>query len=94
MAEYCIMPRSYLYETERRPGLERHEVFFGRGRRGKSIELGLVIFIPPERHRGRMGVHQNRALDLKIKQIGQQAAMDRYGWTIEEFVAEFGRNYL
>lgn len=43
--EFCIMPESPYYSTERFYGSERHEVFEGRtGNRDKSIEDGLVIF--------------------------------------------------
>ena len=92
--EYCIMPPSGLYETKRRDGLHRHEVFFGQNRQ-KSIEYGLVVFLTPEMHNmsGR-GVHFNSDFDLKLKQIGQRAAMKHYGWSADEFREIFGKNYL
>ena len=50
--EFCIMPPSPYYATKRFNGSERHEVFEGNtGRRKKSIEDGLVIFLTPEDHR-------------------------------------------
>ena len=89
------MPVSHLYETERRPGLHRHEVFFGTDNRQKSIKLGLVVFLTPEMHNaGPDGVHYNRVLNFELKQIGQRAAMKYYNWTVEDFIREFGRNYL
>lgn len=92
--ELCIMPESELYSTERYPGLHRHEVFFASNRQ-KSIELGLVVFLTPEMHNmSNQGVHFNREFDLELKKIGQQAAMDYYGWDIDEFREQFGRNYL
>jgi hypothetical protein len=30
----------------------------------------------------------------KLHEYGQALAMERFGWTIEEFRLEFGRNYL
>ena len=93
--EFCIMPPSPLYETERKQGLVRHEVFFGSARRQKSIRLGLVVFLTPEMHNmSNFGVHFNREFDLQLKRIGQQAAMDYYDWSKEKFIKEFGRNYL
>ena len=92
--EFCIMPKSHLYETERFSGYERHEVIFGRCRRKKSIELGLVVFLRPDDHRGANGVHHNRLFDLALKRIAQRAAMDYYGWSTEDFIREFGKNYL
>lgn len=94
-AELCIMPESHLYETERRPGLHRHEVFFGTDNRRKSIELGLVVFLTPEMHNmSNQGVHFNKAFDYELKKIGQKAAMEKYDWSCEEFREQFGRNYL
>ena len=96
--EKCIMPVSGLYYTKRLPGLERHEVFFGKNYRKKSIEDGLVVFLEPERHRGYNGVHgsgeQGIALNKRLKQIGQIAAMNYYGWSIKKFIERYGANYL
>lgn len=94
MKEFCIMPPSPLYSTERFSGAHRHEVFFGANRQ-KSIEYGLVVFLTPAMHNmSNKGVHFNREFDLRLKQIGQRAAMERYGWTVDEFIKIFGRNYL
>ena len=93
--EFCIMPKSSLYETERKEGLHRHEVFFGSANRKKSIKYGLVVFLKPEMHNmSNSGVHFNRQFDLQLKQIGQTAAMEYYNWTIADFIREFGRNYI
>ena len=95
MKEKCIMPESDLYSIVRYDGLERHEVFFGKNRK-RSIEDGLVVFITAEQHRGTYGVHGKYGdeLNKKLKRIGQQAAMDYYGWTVEDFRARYGKNYL
>ena len=92
--EFSIMPASDLYETERNGELHRHEVFFGKNRQ-KSIKYGLVVFLKPEMHNmSSCGVHYNHDFDVTLKRIGQQAAMDCYGWTVERFIDEFGKNYL
>ena len=89
------MPESELYSTKRFTGSHRHEVFFGSSNRQKSIKLGLVVFLTPEMHNmSDYGVHFNKAFDLELKQIGQKAAMQTYGWSIDEFIQQFGRNYL
>lgn len=89
------MPESEFYSTKRFAGSHRHEVFFGSSNRQKSIKLGLVVFLTPEMHNmSDYGVHYNRALNFELKQIGQRAAMKYYNWTIEDFIREFGRNYL
>ena len=93
--EFCIMPEDPEYSTWRFPGSHRHEVFFGRGHRQRSIDLGLVVFLRPERHNmSNAGVHFNRDFDLYLKRIGQKAAMDYYGWDTTAFIKVFGRNYL
>lgn len=92
--EFCIMPPSDLYETERSGNLHRHEIFFGSNRK-KSIEYGLVVFLTPEMHNmSNAGVHFNREFDLELKRMGQKAAMEYYQWDIAQFRAVFGRNYL
>ena len=88
------MPPSELYSTERYGDLHRHEIFFGKNRQ-KSIDYGLVVFLTPEMHNmSNNGVHFNHEFDMELKQMGQRAAMDYYGWTIEEFREIFGKNYL
>ena len=93
--EFCIMPPNSMYSTKRTPMLHRHEIFFGNPNRQKSIRDGLVVFLTPEMHNmSNQGVHFNRAFDLFLKRIGQQAWMDYYGKTTEDFIKEYGRNYL
>ena len=88
------MPESEFYSTERKPGLHRHEVFFG-GNRKKSIKYGLVVFLTPEMHNmSNAGVHFNHDFDMELKRIGQKAAMEYYGWDLKQFREIFGKNYL
>lgn len=92
--EYSIMPRDPAYSTERFSGSHRHEVFYGPYRQ-KSIRLGLVVFLTPEMHNASgAGVHFNRDFCDYLKRLGQRAAMNRYGWSTDDFIREFGKNYL
>ena len=92
--EFCIMPPSELYSTERFEGSHRHEVFYGSNRQ-KSIEYGLVVFLAPEMHNmSDRGVHFNREFDLMLKKIGQKTAMEHFGWDVGQFISIFGKNYL
>ncbi|MCR5652828.1 MAG: hypothetical protein K6F88_03415 [Ruminococcus sp.] len=97
MTEKCIMPGSTEYSNVRYPGLERHEIFFGRNRK-RSIEDGLVVFLTPEKHRGFNGAHGSGsdgiAFNKKLKQLGQRVAMEYYGWTVEDFRKRYGKSYL
>ena len=95
MNEVSIMPTCTLYSTERFSGSHRHEVFYGSGKRQKSIDLGLFVFLTPEMHNlSDKGVHFDKGFDLTLKQIGQITAMERFGWSKEKFIKEFGKNYL
>lgn len=94
--EFCILPHDALYSTERTyTHCHRHEVFFGTANRQKSIKDGLVVFLTPEMHNmSNRGVHFNREFDLYLKQMGQQAWMDYYNKTTDDFIREYGKNYL
>lgn len=95
MKEYCIMQPSDLYETERFYGSERHEIF-NKFNRKKSIEDGLVVFLTPEQHRGTYGVHgkHGKEFNEELKRLGQKAWMNHYNKSKEEFIREFGKNYI
>lgn len=75
--------------------IEAHHIFNGTANRKKSEKYGLTVHLchwchnePPN------GVHYNQETDTRLKQIGQKAAMDEYGWTIDDFREIFGKNYL
>ena len=40
------------------------------------------------------GVHFNKAFDTELKQIAQITAMETYGWSIDEFINQFGKSYI
>lgn len=70
-----------------------HHVFFGTANRKKSDEYGLVVFLCQRHHNtSNAGVHFNKQLDLKIKQMAQRKFEEIYGH--EKFMQEFGRNWL
>lgn len=98
--EFCIMPSSIYYSTKRFYGSERHEVFEGyiSKNRDYSIKDGLVIFLTPEMHReGKYAVHRNPKYwkeIVKIQEIAEQAWIDFYGKTKEDFIQRYGKNYL
>lgn len=74
--------------------LEKHHVFHGPFRK-KADKLGLTINLchwchnePP------MGVHFDQRLDNELKARYQLKVMEEQGWTVKDFIREFGRNYL
>ena len=96
--EFSIMPESIYYSTTRFYGSERHEVFEGRtGNRDKSIRDGLVIFITPYEHRiSAESVHLDPKNPkwIEVKKLAQKAWQEHYNKTKEEFIREYGKNYL
>lgn len=84
---YCVMCGSV-------KNIERHHIF-GGGLRKKSEKYGLVIDLCHRCHnQPPNGVHFNKEAMLKVHQYGQRLAMQRYGWTVEDFRREFYKNYL
>lgn len=74
--------------------LDRHHIFGGPFRR-KSEHYGLVVKLHHSQCHlyGEAAVHRNREVMLFIKRYGQHT-MERQGWTRDQFIREFGKNYL
>lgn len=74
--------------------IEEHHIFFGRANRKKSEQYGLKVYLCVEHHRASPGgVHGgNKELNYALKRIGQQHFEKTH--TREEFMQEFGKNYL
>lgn len=74
--------------------LEWHHVF-GGALRDKSDKLGLVVRLCHYCHNETpYGVHQNREIRRKLQAFAQKKAMEVYGWSVEDFIKEFYKNYL
>lgn len=75
--------------------LERHHVFGGANRR-KSEKYGLVVWLcGNECHRlGPESAHRNKTTMQILHRYGQKKAMREQGWTKEDFVRVFGKNYV
>ena len=92
--EFCIMPEDSRYSNIRYPGLERNEVFEGINRQ-RSIRDGLVVFLTPERHKTDMdSFHLAPKKWIWLKELAEQTWIDYYGKTKEDFIREYGKNYL
>lgn len=83
-------PYCYLCgRTDRK--LDRHEIFGGASR-AKSKRLGLWCYLCHDTcHLN--GVHANGEKMRCLREDGQAAAMETYGWAVEDFIREFGKNY-
>lgn len=92
--DFGIMPQSTKYSPKRtKKYCERHEVFFSRAYRNKSIKDGLIVFLTEEDHRGTNGVHGKNGdkLNRYLKKTAQKAWMSYYGKTKEEFIDRYGK---
>lgn len=73
---------------------ENHHIF-GGGNRKKADREGLTVYLCHDCHNEPPnGVHFNRERNVRLRQIGQRAWMDHYGKTAQDFIREYGRNYL
>ena len=75
--------------------LDRHHIFGGPDRK-KSEQYGLTVYLCHNTCHifGREAVHNNAENMLYVKQYGQRKAMREQGWTVQQFINEFGKNYL
>lgn len=95
MAKSIMQTEKQCYITGRTDNLHEHHVFFGTGKRKLSEKYGLKIWLVGELHNmSDEGVHFNKELDLQIKKMAQEKAMEYYGWSVEDFIKIFGRSYI
>lgn len=69
----------------------RHEIY-GAAYRSKSKEFGLWVNLCLECHTELHFVHAE--LKMELREAGQIAAREHYGWTANEFRDKFGRCYV
>ena len=75
--------------------LDRHHIFGGSNRE-KSERYGLVVDLCHHDCHifGRDSVHLNADTMRRLHAYGQIKAMRENGWSIDDFIREFGKNYL
>lgn len=75
--------------------LDKHHCFGGALRK-KSERYGLTVYLHHDRCHifGENAVHKNARINRKVQAFAQKKAMDHYGWSIEDFIKEFYKNYL
>ena len=73
-------------------GLDEHHVYGGANRK-MSEKYGLKVYICHDRcHLN--GVHKDADLNRQVQAIVQKRAMQYYGWTTQDFIRIFRKNYL
>lgn len=77
-------------------GLDEHHVFGGFANRKLSEKYGLKVYLCHEKchETGEEAVHNNAEVDRALKATVQKIAMRHYGWTVDQFIKIFGKNYL
>ena len=75
--------------------LDRHHIFGGAYRK-KSEKYGLTVCLCHGSCHifGEKAAHGNAETMRRLREYGQRKAMREQGWTKEDFMREFGRNYL
>lgn len=77
------------YET-----VEKHHIFGGPFR-SKADKLGLTVMLCPWCHQyDADSAHKSGETRKILHKYGQRKAMAEQGWSVDEFIREFGRNYL
>lgn len=71
--------------------LERHEPWNGAANRSKSKALGMWVNLHRRCHEE---AHTDAETGRQLRADAQRAAMLRYGWSREEFLARFGKSEL
>jgi hypothetical protein len=71
---------------------ECHHIFFGVANRRLSEKHGMKVRLCQEHHRGNTGVHNNRVLDLLLKEIAQRKFEETH--SRQDFIQVFGKSYL
>ena len=74
---------------------ESHHIFFGTANRKPSEKYGLKVDLCHECHNEPPnGGHFSNIQCRFLQKIAQSEAMRYYGWSKDEFMQIFGRNYL
>lgn len=82
------------YTTCCGPDLVRHEVYhhdMGGATRELAKRYGAWVTLCPAHHGH---VHNFPQFGRELQQETQRRVMERYGWTVDDFRARFGKNYL
>lgn len=95
MSKSIMQREKECYVTGAIGNLHEHHIFYGSGLRKKSEHYGLKVWLRADYHNmSDYGVHFDKEFDLKLKREAQEKAMEKYGWSVEEFIEKFGRNYV
>lgn len=73
-----------------RQGQLAHHHLIGGPFRSKSDKLDLVVPLCPDCHRK---AHADRTTMLQLRRYAELTMLQK-GWTVEDWIREFGKNYI
>ena len=73
------------------PGTDLHHMLHGTSRRKLADEDGLTVYLCRQHH---AALHDKGLYDLVLQQEAQQAWMDHYNKTVNDFIERYGKSYL
>ena len=73
------------------PGTDLHHCLHGTSRRKLADEDGLTVYLCRPHH---AALHDKGLYDLVLQQEAQQAWMDYYNKSVEDFIKRYGKSYL
>lgn len=74
--------------------LHKHHIFGGANRRKSERDGCWCYLCAPHHNMSDMGVHFNKELDTRLKQRCQIKWQEVYNKSEDDFIKEYGRNYL
>ena len=88
------MAKGYCFLCHKWRNLEEHHIF-GGPYRDKSTKYKLTVDLCWECHRtGPEAAHRCRETREQLQEYGQRKAMREQGWSVEDFIREFGKNHI
>ena len=75
--------------------LDKHHIFGGPNRK-LSDRFGLTVYLCHHDCHifGEDAVHQNAETARRLHEYGQRKAMEENGWSMQDWLGEFGKNWL
>lgn len=74
--------------------LHKHHIFGGANRRKSERDGCWCYLCAPHHNMSDKGVHFNKGLDTRLKQRCQIKWQEVYNKSEDDFIKEYGRNYL
>lgn len=91
----CNQENKICYVCGKKRNLHLHHIMFGKNR-SKADKDGLTVWLCYDHHEGTFGVHGKcgHSLDMMLKKTAEIRWLKYYGKTTDDFIKEYGRNYI